>query len=209
MIGRSSEQVSFGIIKGLPPGDRRLVREWVDRTGCDWTTALLNSGVMSSRTRHTPEEGIRDQLQREHDQAMETWLNLMTPPDDVQNRREAAEHEAAHAVTAQAFGSDVSVAAIAADHSGMCRFTATGLTDLQRAAVMLAPKVWINTFRSLQFPRGATGMEQDVRDAAATGADLEEALRLASAIVRENHDAIVSLADKIDAAGHWFGPTAS
>jgi hypothetical protein len=203
--GKSSEQVAFGIVKGLPPRDRRLVREWVGRTGCDWTTALLNSGVMSSRTRHTPEEAIRDQLQREHDQAMETWLHLMTPPDDVQHRRQGAEHEASHLATAQAFGARVPVAAISDDHSGMCQFVATGLTDLQRAAIMVAPRIWITNFRGLQFPRGATGCEQDMRDAAATGADLEQATKLAAEILRENHDAVVKLADRIDRDGHFFG----
>jgi hypothetical protein len=205
MSGKSSEQVAFQLYRELPAADRRLVRRWVDATACSWTDALLNSGAMSSRYRHTPEEHARATARAEADQAMETWLNLMTPPDDVQLRREASEHEAAHAVTAQAFGSDVSVAAIAPDHSGMCRFTATGLTGLQRAAVMMAPTVWINNFRSLQFPRGATGTEQDFRDAATTGADLEQALGLASAIVRENHDAIIKLADRIDTDGHWFG----
>src|SRR5690349_5106587 len=117
---------------------------------------------------------------------MENWLNLMTPPEDVQNRREAAEQEAAHAVVAQAFGSNVPIAAIGDDHSGFCRCRRPGLTDLQRVAVMMTPKVWINSFRSLQFPRGATGTEQDVRDDAATSADLEEARRRASAIMREN-----------------------
>jgi hypothetical protein len=205
VIGRSSEQVSFGIIKGLPPHDRRLVREWVDRTGCDWTTALLNSGAMSSRHRTTPEEDARARARAEADEAMEVWLHLNSPPDDVQHRRQGAEHEASHLATAQVFGARVPVAAISDDHSGMCQFVATGLTDLQRAAIMVAPRIWITNFRSLQFPRGATGCEQDMRDAAATGADLEQATKLAAEILRENHDAVVKLADRIDRDGHFFG----
>jgi hypothetical protein len=206
MSGKSSEQVSFGIIKGLEPRDRRLVREWVDRTGCDWTTALLNSGVMGSGHRRTPEQDARDAARREADEALETWLQLVSPPDSVARRREASEHEAAHSVTAQALGSTVSVATISTDGSGLCRYSVAGLTDLHRAAVMLAPKVWLETFRTIQFPRGASGTAQDRRDAAATGADLRQATQLAFEILRDNRAAVIQLADKIDADGHWIPP---
>jgi hypothetical protein len=129
----------------------------------------------------------------------------MSPPDDVQNRRQGAEHEAAHSVVAQALGAHVPVAAISDDHSGFCQYNARGLTDLQRAAVMLAAKIWITDFRAIEFPHGATGCAQDHRDATATGADLRQATKLATEILRENHDAIIKLADKIDTDGHWFG----
>jgi hypothetical protein len=204
VIGRSSEQVAFAIVKGLPPADRRLVRQWVDRTGCSWTDALLNSGAMTSRHRTTPEEDARAKARAEADTAMETWLHLNSPPDDVQERRQAAEHEAAHLAVAQALGAHVPVAAISTDHSGMCQYVATGLSPVERAAIMLAGQLWINA-RSVAFPRGATGCEQDRRDAAATGADLQQATKLAAEILRANHDAVVALADKIDADGSWFG----
>ena len=63
---------------------------------------------------------------------------------------------------------------------------------------MLAAKIWITDFRAIEFPHGATGCAQDHRDATATGADLRQATKLATEILRENHDAIIKLADKID-----------
>jgi hypothetical protein len=205
MSGRSSEQVSFGIVKGLEPRDRRLVREWVDLTGCDWTTALLNSGVMGAGHRRTPEQEAHAAARREADEALETWLQLVSPPDSVALRREAAEHEAAHAVVAEAFGATVSVATISTDGSGFCRYSVAGLTDLHRCAVMLAAKVWLETFRTIAFPRGASGTAQDRRDAAATGADLRQATDLAFEILRDNRAAVLALADRIDRDGHAFG----
>jgi hypothetical protein len=208
MSGRSSEQVSFTIYRELPTPARRLVKSWVDRTGCDWTTALLNSGVMSGRHR-TPEEEHRAALRREADEALDVWERLMAPPDDVTRRREASEHEAAHAVTAEALGGTTQVAFIGRDGSGLCRFDATGLSDLQRAAFWVAPELWITNFRAVEFPRGPVGLLRDRRDAAATGAELPQARRLAADILRANHDAVIRLADKIDADGHWLPPSAS
>jgi hypothetical protein len=207
MSGPSSEQVAFKIVKGLPATDRRLVRAWVDATRCDWATALLNSGVMSGR-RNTPEQEARAAARREADEALDVWERLMAPPDDVTRRREVAEHEAAHAVTIESLGGTTSVAFLGRDGGGACMFDATGLTDLQRAAVMVAPEIWITNFRSMEFPRGATGCAQDRRDAAATGADLQQARQLAASILRQDHSAVLQLADKIDADGHWFGPSA-
>jgi hypothetical protein len=207
MSGKSSEQVAFGIVKGLQPGDRRLVRAWVDATQCDWTTALLNSGVMSGR-HHSPEQEARAAAQRESDEALDVFERLMALPDDVTRRREVAEHESAHTVTVEALGGTARVAFLGHDHSGACMFDATGLNPLERAAVAMAGQVWIESFRSLEFPRGAGGCSQDRADAAGTGADLQQARRLAADILRENHGAVLKLADRIDSDGHWFPPSA-
>jgi hypothetical protein len=177
MSGPSSEQVAYQIYRDLPPHDRRLVRQWVDRTGADWATSLINAGVLGTRYRRTPEEEARAAARREADEALEAWEHLIAPADEVTRRREAAEHEASHAIVAQAFGSNVSVTSIGTDGSGLCRYRLEGLDDLQRATIMLAPGVWINTIRGDRFPRGASGTSQDQRDAIRTGADLQAATR--------------------------------
>ena len=161
-----------------------------------------------TRHRRTPEDERRAALQREADESLEAWEALLAPVDDITRRREAAEHEAAHAIVGQAFGSTISVAAIGADGSGMCRYSVAGLDDLARATVALAPTVWIDTFRGDRFPRGATGTAQDRRDAIRTGADLQAATRWAFDILHANSDAVLRLADKIDTDGHRFGPSA-
>jgi hypothetical protein len=180
------------------------VRRWVDSTGCDWVSALLNSGVMAG-SRHDPEQAARAEQRAKADEALEHHLRLITPLDHVGRRRRSAEHEASHAIVAQSFGAKVRVAYLGGDSGGAeCIFDNT-LTGLARATVALAPEPWFLRFRADAFPTGPTGMAQDRRDAAATDADLREAVKLATTILGENRAAVMSLADKIDRDGHWFG----
>jgi hypothetical protein len=208
MSGRSSEQIAFQIARDLPPADRRLVHEWVERTGCDWTTALLNSGAMTSRERRTPAEAARDEARAEADAALDYWQNQMAPINaPLQRRRRSAEHEASHSIVAAAFGAGTTVAFLGGESgAAMCVFDSK-LTGMARAATALAPAAWFESF-SLS-PHRATGMGQDRRDAAETGCDLQEAMRVAHRILRENRDAVITLADKLDMDGHWFGPPAA
>ena len=90
---------------------------------------------------------------------------------------------------------------ISADGSGMCRYSVAGLDDLARATVALAPAMWIGIIRGDRYVRGTTGMAQDRRDAIKTRADLQESYPVGVEILCANHDAVIQLADKIDADG--------
>jgi hypothetical protein len=89
MSGKYTEQVAFQLTASCrPPTAGWSADGSTPRLQLD--DALLNNGAMSSRHRTTPEEHARATARTKADQAMETWLNLITPPDDVQHRREAA-----------------------------------------------------------------------------------------------------------------------
>jgi hypothetical protein len=122
MSGKSSEQAAFEIIKSLDPQDRRLCHDWVSRTGCDWVTALLNSGVTTPHRRTTPEQEARAAARREADEALDYHLRAIAPIDGVQRRKRSAEHQAAHSVVAAAFGAGTSVMFVGRESGGMCVF---------------------------------------------------------------------------------------
>jgi hypothetical protein len=75
---RSSEQVSFAIYKTLGVRDRRLVDQWRERTGCDWATALLSSGVMA-QWRRTPEQVEREERLAAFDAAVDARTAAPAP----------------------------------------------------------------------------------------------------------------------------------
>lgn len=201
---KSSEQMARAAFEELDTRDKWLVLSWRER-GHAWCTSLLNSGVLSSTGRRVrPEEAARAQERDRIDELILRQYMRSMPTDEALRRREAAEHEAAHAIVAQALGVRVRVAHVLADGAGGCIHEYG--TPIQTATIALAGEIWIGTFRSLEFPRGASGCESD-RRAAAEAVDswtLGQAHKQCVVILKENRAAVLALADRIDADGHAF-----
>jgi hypothetical protein len=203
---KSSEQMAKREFDKLAPRDKWLILAWRER-GYDWCDSLLNSGVLSSTGwRVHPEEAARAQESDRIDELILRQYMRSMPTDDALRRREAAEHEAAHAIVAQALGVRVRVAHVLADGSGGCLHEYG--TPIQTATIALAGEIWIGTFRSLEFPRGPAGCKSDRRAAcSAVGADdweLKRAYEQCHTILKENRAIVLALADRIDADGHAF-----
>jgi hypothetical protein len=95
----SAERAANEIFIDLPLESKEVVREWL--VGHNMRDAILNSNVLGSGPLVTPRDARREELR-------------------MMDRREAAEHESAHAVAAQALGLDVKHAKISADGAGEC-----------------------------------------------------------------------------------------
>ena len=82
----------------------------------------------------------------------------------AQDRRMAAEHEAAHAVVARALGARVGLVELRADGSGRTCFDGVESRS-DRIAIAMAAEVWLHVFRTLEYPLGdRTGCAEDHRD---------------------------------------------
>lgn len=172
---------------GLDARRRRAVDAWRD-LGNDMVTSLLNSQVLSAGSpRRFPADDIADWVRR----------SLGTDNDIV--LQEAAEHEAAHTVAAQALGVHVREVTIAEDGTGSTVFEET--TREAGAVIAVAAQVWIDEFRALVFPAGARGCSGDNRALArSTGADaynVEQARRRARLIFGEHRDEVLQLARRL------------
>src|SRR5947209_3975402 len=144
---RMSERGAREVFRDLPWRQKDVVSEWL-AAGHDLQSALLESDVLGQGEPITPREA--------------RWQALR-----ANDKREASEHEAAHAVVAAALGLDVISAKISEDGSGEC--THVKGTKLQTATVRMAGELWIDQFRAQQFPYGAKGLEGDHRALAAIG----------------------------------------
>ncbi|MBV9651688.1 MAG: hypothetical protein JO296_16345 [Pseudonocardiales bacterium] len=146
--------------------------------------ALLNSNALGKGELRTPRDARREEL----------WKN---------DKRQAAEHESAHCVAAQALGLDVRYARIADDNSGTCVHVKG--TKLQNAIVLMAPELWIDLFRKDQFPYGPTGLDNDHRRLAEIGDSfiLREAMDHCIKILKQNRAIVLATADKIARYGYY------
>ena len=135
-----SERAAWEVFYTLPAQARSVVREWLPLLGNNLRDSLLSSNVLGTGELVTPLDARRDQLRKNR-------------------KREAAEHESAHAVTARALGLEVQSARIADDNSGECVHVKG--TKLQNAIVLMAPELWIGTFSRDAFPYGPTGLKAD------------------------------------------------
>lgn len=171
----------------LPWQHKDLVREWL-AAGHDLHSALLNSNVLGQGEPISPREARRAAIR-------------------VNDQREAAEHEAAHATVAAALGLDVISAKVSEDGSGECVY-AKG-TKLETAIVRMAGELWIDQLRGKsEFPYGAKGLEGDHRALA----EISDAFILRSAIIdctailAQNREIVLDTAAQILKYGQVVAP---
>lgn len=180
----SSEQVAWEMYGALGAQDRRAVDAWRD-LGNDLVTSLLNAQVLSERSpRRFPADDPAEFSRRRQG------------TDPALIRQEAAEHEAAHAIAAQALGVHVRQVTIAEDGSGATEYAET--TREYAAVIAAAANVWVGEFRAMAFPAGARGCGNDEQTLArATGADaynVAKARRKARLLLGEHRAEVLELA---------------
>jgi hypothetical protein len=180
--GRAAREV----FHDLPSRSQSVVLEWVT-LGHDLYDALLASNVLGKGEPVTPRDARREELR-------------------INDRREAAEHEAAHAVVAYALGLNVKSAKISEDGEGECTYVKG--TTLQRAIILMAPALWIDRFRRDQFPYGAKGLKADNRGLAEIGDTfvLREAWDHCMEILRQNRAILLATSDQIEKYGYIMAP---
>jgi len=183
----ASERAAREVFYDLPYEARAVVQEWL-ATGHDLRDALIRSNALGSGELRTPRDARREELWH-HDQ------------------REACEHEASHAVAAQALGLDVRSAKINVDGSGVCTY-AKGGTKLQQAIVLMAPSLWIGRFRSDVFPYGPKGLKSDHRKLAEISDEfiIREALGHCMEILKQNRAILLATADRLERYGSVLKP---
>lgn len=183
----SSEQVAWQMYAKLSAKDQRAVDAWRD-LGNDLVTSLLNSQVLSGQQpRRFPADDVAGFVAR------------VAGTDPALVRQEAAEHEAAHAVTARALGVHVREVTIAEDGSGVTEYAQT--TRDAAAVIAAAAHVWIGEFRALVFPAGARGCSDDnralIRATAGDAYNVDQARRRARLILGERRDEVLQLARRL------------
>jgi len=157
----TSEEIAFRFYSELSRSDRRLVDAW-RALGNDYCTALLNSGVLSTTRRSHPANRERT----DHEKVEEFLARQQAYNDAGRRRRQAAEHEASHGVTARELGLDVGRLTISNDGSGHCQFETTSRANT--AVICVAPVVWGSSPWSTTFPLdGDRGCTEDLRRLAA------------------------------------------
>jgi hypothetical protein len=181
-----SDRAAWEVIHDLPAQPRSAVREWLAR-GHSPRDALLEANALGNGPLVTPRDKRREELRKN-------------------DRREAAEHEAAHAVTARALGLEVKSAKIAEDNSGSCIHVQG--TKLESAIVLMSAELWIDRFRRDQFPYGPTGLKADHRELAAISDVfiLRRAMDHGMAILRQNRALVLATSDQILKWGFVLDP---
>ncbi|MEU4338385.1 hypothetical protein AB0F59_27640 [Micromonospora lupini] len=116
---------------------------------------------------------------------------------DPSRLRRAAEHEAAHAVVADALGMAVGEVQINDDGTGACEYRSGG--RINDAAVAVAGALWISDYRWQTWPgQGEAGCEHDMRTLALCDAfDRREAQQRASKILSERGDDVIMFAEHL------------
>jgi hypothetical protein len=183
---RMSERGAREVFHDLSWQQKNVVSEWL-AAGHDLPDAILNANALGTGELVTPRDARRDRLR-------------------IADRQEAAEHESAHAVAAQALGLDVQSAKIAEDGSGECVHVKG--TRLERAIVKMAGELFIDRFRKDVFPYGAKGLEGDHRALAAIGDVfiLRSAMDHCMAILKQNRAIVLATANQIEKYGQVVAP---
>ncbi|MEV0881763.1 M50 family metallopeptidase [Micromonospora echinofusca] len=116
---------------------------------------------------------------------------------DPSRLRRAAEHEAAHAVVADALGMDVGEVRIEPDGTGSCEYRSGG--RINDAAVAIAGGLWIANYRWQQWPGQAEiGCEHDMRTlAVCDDFDRREAQHRANEILSQRGDDVLTFAEHL------------
>jgi hypothetical protein len=183
---RISERGAREVFHDLTWRQKDVVSEWL-AAGHDLPDAILGSNVLGTGEPITPREA--------------RWQALR-----ANDKREVAEHEAAHCTVAAAVNLDVISAQIFEDGSGEC--THVKGTKLQTATVRMAGELWIDQFRAQQFPYGAKGLEGDHRALAAIGDVfiLRSAMAHCTAILAQNREIVLGTAAQILKYGQVVAP---
>jgi hypothetical protein len=216
---KSNEQRAKAAFDKLTVREQMTVLDWRE-LGNNWQDSLIGSGVLceSGNYRLTATETARQQVYDQVHSATVTRRlhNLqLLHPDETSLRRETAEHEASHCVVAMSLGRNIRSVSIDDDDpsAGRCRYSKAG-TPLETAIISVGPIVWLEQIRYREFRhllRGATGCESDLKRAqAAVGYDMQwgfgelwKAFRQAHAILEDNFDAVMSVAEVLDREGSY------
>jgi hypothetical protein len=208
---KSSEQVARTAFNALPIKDRLLVMSWRE-LGNGWEDSMIASGVASGPRPSTPfrlapSAAARQKLSDELDEQLLARRIRNLGPDETTQRRQSAEHEAAHGVVALALGRNVGRLEINPKDAtgGTCTYQRAD-DAMDNAVIALAGKVWLEQFRykeSWMPPRGATGCEGDLKTAYDMVGSylLGRAFDRCRAILQDNYEAVLILADKLDRDG--------
>jgi hypothetical protein len=208
---KSTEQTAKQLYDELPTHAKIRVMNW-RRLGNSWTDSLLNSGALSNRNTSTyplnPSEAARQELSDEIHGALLAQQVRYALPDEVSRRYQTAHHETAHLVVAMALSKTVRSISISTDNpsSGLCQYE-RGATPLETATICVAPIVWLEqVYRDFPYfmPWGASGCEKDLQKAHdAAGWEIDKASEQARAILADNYDAVVVIADRLDRDGEY------
>jgi hypothetical protein len=210
---KSSEQVAKAAYLKLPVADKLLVMPWRE-LGNSWEDSLLSSGVASGPRpstpfRRTPAESDRQQESDRLDEILLARRLRNLGPDETTERRQSAEHEAAHGVVALSLGRNVGRLEINPNDAtgGSCTYQRAD-DPMENAIIALAGKVWLEQirYRDFDLPWGATGCDGDLQTAYdAVGHDMSyllgRAFKRCKAILKDNYEAVLILADKLDRDG--------
>ncbi|PZS14118.1 MAG: hypothetical protein DLM60_19660 [Pseudonocardiales bacterium] len=160
-----------------------VVRQFLTQ-GLNMHDAILASNALGTGELRTPRDALREER-------------------CARDKRQAAEHEAAHLCVATAVGLDAKYATICPDGSGECGFSKGG-TPIQLAATIMAPEIWINKFRRDAFPNGAKGLKGDHRALAIYDVFvMRKAMDLCIDVLRDRRAVILAAADRIEKFGFY------
>lgn len=163
---------------------QEVVREWL-ATGHELVDALLQSNAMGTGDLITPRQARANESR-------------------TRNRRQTAEHEAAHATAALALGLQVRYAKIIDEGEGECSYIPG--TQMENAISLIAPECWITQLRRDAFPYGATGLKCDHRKLADVSLGdrvlLREAWGHTMEILRQNSAWLLATADSLEKYGY-------
>jgi hypothetical protein len=187
---KSREQVAKAAYLKLPVADKLLVMPWRE-LGNSWEDSMLSSGVASGPRPSTPFRRSPAEFDRQ------------------QESDRLAEHEAAHGVVALSLGRNVGRLEINPNDAtgGSCTYQRAD-DPMENAIIALAGKVWLEQirYRDFDLPWGATGCDGDLQTAYdAVGHDMSyllgRAFKRCKAILKDNYEAVLILADKLDRDG--------
>jgi hypothetical protein len=207
---RSTEQISKSVYDALPAHKKTRAMNW-RRLGNSWTNSILNSGVLAPdqpRRFANPSDAARQQLADELTEKRLAREVRHSLPDECSRRYQTAHHESAHGVVALSFNRALRFISISPDNpsSGLCEY-ARGATPLETATICIAPVVWLEqVYRDFPYylPWGATGCEKDLQKAHdAVGWEINKAFTWARAILTDNRDAVIAIADQLDRDGEY------
>jgi hypothetical protein len=210
---RSTERDAKAAYLESPTADKLATMPWLE-LGYGYKDARRLSGATSGPRpsapfRRTPAEFARQQESDRLDELALARRMRNLGPDETTERRQSAEHEAAHGVVALSLGRNVGRLEINPNDAtgGSCTYQRAD-DPMENAIIALAGKVWLEQirYRDFDLPWGATGCDGDLQTAYdAVGHDMSyllgRAFKRCKAILKDNYEAVLILADKLDRDG--------